>query len=233
MSSRSRLAASSTVLVVALLELAACGGKGKAGAPTLGNNGGGGGGGGVPYAGVFVERPAATYRYESKTSMYDPDDPKADANGQVVDTSTATLTCATKLATVDAWQVAMITCTGADEAGIAELLATRFAAGPAGIWRLTADDTADVAGLANLAARPPLLVAAPAPVDDKHEEEDGAFGEFRKVYAEGAGWCVETGGWGGDEAGDGICFDPARGITKVTRYFAGGSVHDESLELVR
>ena len=105
--------------------------------------------------------------------------------------------------------------TGADEAGIAELLATRFAAGPDGIWRLTAEDTTDAAGLAAVAARPPVLVAAPAPVDDKHEEEDGAFGEFRKVYAEGAGWCVETGGWGGDEAGDGICFDPARGITKV------------------
>ena len=70
------------------------------------------------------------------------------------------------------------------------------------------------------------------PVDDKHEEEGGAFGEFRKVHADGAAWCVETGSWGGDEGGDGICFEAGRGITKVTTYFAGGMTKDESLELV-
>lgn len=215
--------ATPAMTVALALALAACGGKGaERPRPAVG----------TPYAGVFVERPAATYRYVSKTSTYDPDDPRADANGQVVDQSEGTVACATATHDVGTWQLAEIVCSGAEGAGIVDRLAARFAAGPAGIWRLAPAETADAAGLMVVAARPPLLAAHPTPVDDRHDADGGAAGELRRVHAEGAGWCVETGGWSGDETGLGICFDPIRGITKVTHYVAGGSTRDESLELV-
>ena len=210
-----------SVALVMSLAAAGCGGRKGAMTPTAG---------GPPYAGVFVDRPAAHYRYLSKTSMYDPDDPKADANGSVVEEIKGELTCATRTSTVEAWQVATIECSGDD--GMPEAIAGTFVAGPAGIWRLADGESADAAGLAVVAARPPLLAAAPTAVDEKKADPSDEFGEFRKVTAVGAAWCVETGSWGGDEAGEGMCFAPAAGITKVTRYSAGGSVRDESLELI-
>jgi hypothetical protein len=210
---------------LALASSAACGGKGAtAQRPTSATS---------PYAGLFTDRAGMTYRYTVKTSMYDPDDPCAGEGGNVVKTAEVMLTCATKTRTVGAWQVAELGCTGAEEVGLVDGLVGTYVANADGLWRLAPDQTADDGGLAALAGTTPLLAAAPVPVDERKEEEGGQFGEFRKVSAAGGGWCVETGGWGGDEAGDGICFDPAQGISKVTRYFAGGSTKDELIELVQ
>ena len=84
--------------LAAVLSLAACGGKGGAAAKPAATPAAGG----PPYAGIFVDR-EATYRQVSRSSMYDPDDPKADASGQVVDESTSEVRCRTATRAVDGW----------------------------------------------------------------------------------------------------------------------------------
>lgn len=206
--------------LAALVAVAACGGKGGAKAPVAGA---------APYAGVFVDG-RATYALVVTHSFYDPEDEQADAGGNVVSKREEMVACTTAVRSVEGWQVAEIACTVPDDTTVVGELAGTYVAGPEGVWKLGSDATADAATLAALRGTPPMLAASPVPVDDRKESEEG-FGEMRKVSAKDGGWCVETGSWGGDEGGSGTCFHPDRGITKVTTYWAGGSVHDESLEL--
>lgn len=201
--------------------LTACGGKGAPKGPAPAT---------TPYAGVFVER-SATYHFVSQTSFYDPDDPKANEHGNVDEETKADVICKTTTRTVESWQLAEIDCESAGgAAGAVDELQGTYVAGAGGLWRVE-NETTDAAGLATLAARPPLLAAKPVPVEDRHEEEDGHYGTSHAIRAAGAGWCIENSGWGGDESGTSLCIDPVRGITHASRYFAGGSSRDESLDL--
>lgn len=67
--------------------------------------------------------------------------------------------------------------------------------------------------------------------DESEDEEEPRFGSVHTVTAEGDGWCVGDGTWGGDEGGSSYCISAARGLTKVTWYFAGGESHDEDAVL--
>lgn len=208
--------------------LVACGGKTarpKGGATNTG------GPSTTSYAGLFVDR-TATYRYSFESSMYDPDDPEANDAGMVVEKTTADITCTTTTRTAGAWRLAELTCADDGNAMVTSDIEGIYATRPGGLWKLDAGMTADDDALAALAGTPPLLAEAQAPVEDRHGEDDDAFGTVHAVRAAGAGWCIEDSGWGGDESGTTICIDPVRGVTRATRYFAGGSTRDEALELV-
>ncbi len=227
----------SLTIVGALSLAAACGGKDK-GAPTGPGNSGGGDVAGPPYAALFQDGKDLRYRRVSKSSMYDPDDPKATPDGQVVDETVTEVKCKVAARELGAIRVAQITCEGGAEGdSLFDELTAVYVADARGVWRaigqsLPADEAAARA-LATSETGKPLLAPSPVADEQKKEDEQEGFGEMVKTSQDQSGaWCHEWGSWGGDEGGGGVCFGAGRGLTKVSSYFAGGMVRDDWFELV-
>ena len=221
---RRHVTAPRAAAALAAITLVACGGKNPAApSPAAGS---------TPYAGVFVDR-TATYRYQSLSSMHDPDDPRADASGNVEDRHQALVRCTTATGAVDGWRTADISCELEAASGdVLALLVGTFVAGPGGLWRLEAGATADAATLAALAEEPPLLAVDPVEREEGAGTVDQPHGTSHAVRRQAGGWCIHDASWGGDESSRSICIDPARGITRVAHTWAGGSSRESSLELV-
>lgn len=234
--SRSSVVRSSS-LAVALGALGllgvACGGK-AAPAPASPGPSGGPAAAGPPYAALFEDGKTLRYRRVSESSMHDPDDPAADEAGNVVSRSAAEVTCKVAARQLGAWQAARLACDGADDGDeLRGELTAVYLADARGVWRAVgAELPADEAAAAALAQGAPLLAAAPVAAEEKKEEEEG-FGESRSVaQAPDGAWCHAWGSWGGDEAGGSVCFAAGRGLTKVSSFWAGGSVRDDWFELL-
>ena len=214
------------------LALAACGSKSSS--STTPTPPAGGAGAGPAYAALFEDGKTLRYARTTESSMYDPDDPQAGEGGIVKAVGRTEHTCTVRARTLGAWQAARLTCQpAADDDELLRQVQLVWVADARGVWRTEATELpADEQGAAKLATGEPLLLAAPAPVDEKHEEEEG-FGESHTIAQAADGtWCVSRGSWGGDEGGDSWCFRAGAGLTRASTYFAGGSTRDDAFELL-
>lgn len=184
----------------------------------------------VHYAKLFEKGAVWTYAVTSTSESYDPDDPKANHDGQVVEKSTAQVKCAVD--EVRAWKggvMSRITC----DAPLAQAdpLAGAWVADARGLWRPEE--------LPEAGADPDLtdvrMVIAAAPKAGKEEKkgtgDEEGFGESTEIAQKEGAWCVTYASWGGDESYDTLCF--AGGVVRGAAGWSGGSTHDTTFELVR
>lgn len=226
------------LLGLSLVTIAACH-RGGAPAPAIGATAPGT----APAAGLFDalfsgDR-TAIYDVTRTSSYWDDQDPAADANGQVKSESTDPVTCHVDVETVGAYRTATITCDDDDgdeatlRSPIFEHLEASYVTDGTRLWRVELlEAPITVADVEASLVNKPDLVLDQVPVHEEDEdEEEPRFGSVHSVTAEGDGWCVGDGSWGGDEGGSSWCVSAARGLAKVTWYFAGGSSQDEDAVL--
>jgi len=182
------------------------------------------------YAALFEAGKSWRYHVKAKIQMYEPDDPKADASGQVIEDSEHDATCA--VAEARAWKGGVMSRVECDQAisDSNDPLTGAWVADARGLWRV---DELPEKGDPDLAdAR---MVIASAPTAGKHEQkgtgDEEGFGESTEIVAEGSGWCVTYTSWGGDESYDTLCF--AGGVVRGAAGWAGGSSHETTFELIR
>lgn len=191
------------------------------------------------FAGLFAGDRTAIYDVTRSRSHWDDQDPAADANGMVTDESTEPVTCRVDVETVGPYRTATVTCDDDDDAPatlrspIFEKLEASYVTDDTRLWRVDLlEAPITVADVQASLVDKPDLVLGQAPVHEEDEdEEEPRFGSVHEVVVEGDGWCVGDGSWGGDEGGSSYCISAARGLTKVTWYFAGGESHDEDAVL--
>ena len=201
-------------------------------------------------AGLFASDRALVYDVTQEASYYDDQDPAADASGMVHRAATEPVTCQLTVGALGGYRTAVIACASdaSDEligARVLEELERTYVTDGDRLWRLEGGErptTVDEleAALPDL----PDLTRDQRPVeaggdgdddDGDGDPDDGAdderFGTSHRVTPAGDGWCVADDSWGGDEGGASWCVSAARGITRVSWYFAGGSTQDQKAEL--
>lgn len=189
---------------------------------------------GVPaahYAALFRKDAAWTYAVTTTSEAYDPEDPKANHDGQVVETSTAQVHC--QVAEVRAWAQGVMSRVDCD-APLAptDPLAGAWVADARGLWR--PDELPEAGAAPDLADARLVIAAAPKPGKEEKKgtgDEEG-FGESTEIVQKDGAWCVTYASWGGDEAYDTLCF-AAAGVVRGAAGWSGGSTHDTRFELVR
>lgn len=186
----------------------------------------------APYAGLFVQGAVWRYQVTTTSEMYEPSDPKADASGQVKESSSSTVRCSVAEArTSKAGVMSRIEC-DAPLVPKNDPLAGAWVADARGLWRV---DELPAAG-----AEPDLadarLVLAATPVVGKHEQkgtgDEEGFGESTEVTRDRGAWCVTYASWGGDESYETLCFAGAAGVTHGAAGWSGGSTHATTFDLV-
>jgi hypothetical protein len=213
------------ILLPSLLLLGATVGCGRTSAGVIGNTAGHQGAhaptaaapaAAPPYAALFQHGKQLHYRLVETRSYYNPDDRRANKNGQVTDREEGDANVSS------------------DSDDLLKEMQVAWVSDRRGIWR-AAGDTAlpasetEAAQIAQAAGKP-FLDAEPKAVEEKKEEEE--FGEYRTVAKKPDGaWCVEEGSWGGDSGGAEFCFTAGRGLTRSSSYFSGGMTREVSLEL--
>ncbi len=191
--------------------------------------------GGVPaahYAALFRRGAAWTYKVTRTSEMYDPDDPKADKDGQLKESSTALTHCS--VAEVRTWSAGVVSRVECDDPIIPnnEPLASAWAADARGLFRV--EDMPAAGADPDLADARMVIAAAPTAGRDEHKgtgEEEG-FGESTEIVQKDGAWCVTYASWGGDDSYDTLCF-AAAGVISGAGGWSGGSSHDTTFDLVR
>lgn len=191
------------------------------------------------YAPLFEEGSVFTFAVEESRQFWDDTHPKADLHGNVNDQSSSIVACRVdSVLDLVEMRVSTIFCEPTSEPTVGT---ENFYAADlpfSGYWVAThqglyaidepPDLLADAAG--QLRHLETLIVdsrfflpAAPEPLEERTEEDDGAFGSSLRIAKQGAAWCVERIYWGGDEAGLTLCFEPGRGPLSGTQWWVGGS----------
>jgi hypothetical protein len=212
-----------------LAAAAACGG-----APSKATTAGGDNdsvGGGVPplFAALFVDGKRFIYNVEITTSHWDESDPKADPDGNVTDTTTASMTCTVRgMQNFTSAVAVKLECDTTDDIAPTGV----YVATPDGLWRLDAFPMDDAA-IATLPASDMVLPASPRAKEDSTEDPGGEGGSMVAIQERDGGWCRTESSWSGDEAGTSVCFATGKGLVGGSSWWAGGSTKDIKYTLVR
>jgi ketosteroid isomerase-like protein len=213
-----------------VLALAACGGSGgkptAVTTPTTADTA-------VPpalFAALFVDGKAFKYAVTTESSHWDDQDPKADQNGNVLETTHDHMSCRVHgLQNFSHAIAAKVECDDASSLGDLSPDAVWVATGT-GIWRLDAFPLDDAA---IDALDPKQMVLAAQPVETTVDSGDADTGEAWSVVHEARGWCRTHTFVSGDEGGSSICFAQGFGLAGGGSSFAGGSTKDVTYELIQ
>jgi hypothetical protein len=183
------------------------------------------------YAGMFERGAAWTYKATTTSSMYEPDDPKADKDGQVKESSDAQVHC--KVAEVRTWKAGVMSTVECDQVLVAsgDPLAGGWVADARGLFHV---DELPAAGADPDLADVHMVIAAAPKVGKEEKKGSGdeeGFGESTEIVQKDGAWCATYASWGGDEGYETLCFDGR--VVKGGAGWSGGSTHDTTFELVR
>jgi hypothetical protein len=182
-----------------------------------------------PYDALFEDGRVVRYKRVSVAGVYDPDDPAADASGNVAHTFERVVTCKVQTRTFVVWKAARLSCDGPPDDDLP--LGNTFVADARGIWAtheivLPPSEEAVV----EVAAGRPLLPANPAPVN---EQANGDTPSRVSSQTDDGTWCVGDGTWAGDEHAMQHCFRAGAGLTKLgSSWGASTSMRQEWAELI-
>jgi hypothetical protein len=178
----------------------------------------------------------ATWRLNVTTthSYWDQADPKANANGFVESSDSSVVSCrVVEAVEFPGGRASTIACDDDADYRLNDLVA--------GAWVLTTDGLwhgSDMPGpglAPDLALEERLLAADPVAgqtMDEDPEEDNGPAGGVGSVVditANGDGWCIHNGYWGGDESSTTICLD-SRGLASGQQSFDGGESKELAFE---
>ncbi len=184
------------------------------------------------FSGLFGHDRTQRYRVTLETSYWDDADPAADAKGNVNAKSTMEVMCAVDVTKASRWQTARVTCDEDPDATqrlpVVDALERLYVTDGASLW--WTDETDDDHAIDAIMKQPPKLTVHPVERETHGDESEEGFGSTHAIVADGDGWCVTDDAWGGDEAGSSRCIGP-QGVTRVSRYFAGGSTREETAVL--
>ena len=182
------------------------------------------------YARLFADGAAWTYQVTTSTETNEPDDPRADQDGNVRASTTARVRC--RVALARRWSAGVMSRIECDQPIMSnrDPLAGAWVADARGLYKI---DDLPAAGDPDLVDARVVIAAAPVAGESRHDGQgdEAGFGESTKIEQKGAAWCVTYASWGGDESYDTLCF--AGDVVRGAGGWSGGSSHDTTFELVR
>ncbi len=180
------------------------------------------------YAALFAQGASWHYAVTTTGEIYMPDDPGADHDGMVRDTSTGDARC--RVAEVRTWPGGVMSRVECEPSlGQDDPLAGAWAADADGLYKL--DDLPAGGAAPELTDEGLVIAASPAP-GKRGDDASATLGRSIAVSPRPGGWCVTRAAWAGDESYSTLCFAKA-GVTSGASGWSGGSSHDTMFEQIR
>lgn len=185
------------------------------------------------YAALFEDGRSWTYQVVDSSVYYDPSDPAANENGNVVTTTERTATCrVVETGVLPDGRISRIACEGLQSDMGVDPISGTWATDPRGVWKLKEDVPAGT--VPALPAEDLWMSSAPAP--DRKETVDPEFGPDPvgavEIAQDGDAWCRNEYYMAGDESWISVCVT-SEGIVKGSFGWAGGTVNESAFTLVR
>ena len=185
------------------------------------------------YASLFEKSRSFTFRVETESSHYDPDDKKADKHGNVVTRSKTTISCkVTELRELPGARAAVLDCgTKGNQSftmGLDDVT-------PAGVYAATADGLfrfpLGTRGPTAFDPKAMILPRNPTPVRHEEKHDEGESSDELLQRKDGA-WCSSRDDMVGDASHHSFCFVQGKGPSEMVGGWDGGSSHYATFTLL-